>query len=102
MCCNILGSEAWTGKLLSDGRFACVLIFHSPRLITYTLVLYQAPIIPHVSASDDTRHFSDLPLPPARDIPGLLGLQGPSALGHPLLSNPSADEKTEDHLFLDF
>ncbi|KIJ37715.1 hypothetical protein M422DRAFT_33611 [Sphaerobolus stellatus SS14] len=32
----------------------------------------RAPLIPHVSAPDDTRHFSDLPLPPARDIPGLV------------------------------
>jgi hypothetical protein len=66
----------------------------------HPVVLNQAPIIPHVSASDDTRHFSDLPLPPARDIPGLL--QDPSVIGHPLLSDVSATENTEDHLFLDF
>ena len=32
----------------------------------------QAPIVPHVSSLDDTRHFSHLPLPPAEDIPGLM------------------------------
>lgn len=62
-------------------------------------IFYQAPIIPHVSASDDTRHFSDLPLPPAWNIPGLIG---ESSSGHPLLSDLSTDENTDDHLFLDF
>lgn len=32
----------------------------------------RAPIVPHVSSLDDTRHFSHLPLPPAEDIPGLM------------------------------
>lgn len=31
----------------------------------------QAPIIPHTSSSDDTRHFARLELPPRCDIPGL-------------------------------
>jgi len=35
-----------------------------------------APIIPHVSSSDDTRHFSNLPLPGIDEIPGLI----PSAI----------------------
>ncbi|KZS99168.1 kinase-like protein [Sistotremastrum niveocremeum HHB9708] len=30
-----------------------------------------APIIPHVSSSDDTRHFANLPMPNPQDIPGL-------------------------------
>jgi hypothetical protein len=32
----------------------------------------QAPILPHVSSADDTRHFSNLPLPAIEDIPGLI------------------------------
>ncbi|OCB84171.1 Pkinase-domain-containing protein [Sanghuangporus baumii] len=31
----------------------------------------KAPIIPHTSSSDDTRHFARLELPPRSDIPGL-------------------------------
>ncbi|KAF8522106.1 cAMP dependent protein kinase [Hysterangium stoloniferum] len=55
----------------------------------------RAPIIPHVSASDDTRHFSDLPLPPARDIPGLV--QGSLSVD----SSPT-EENPSYHLFRDF
>lgn len=32
----------------------------------------RAPIIPHVLSPDDTRHFSQLPLPSTHDIPGLV------------------------------
>ncbi|THV07864.1 kinase-like protein [Dendrothele bispora CBS 962.96] len=38
----------------------------------------NAPIIPHTSSSDDTRHFLHLPLPPAEDMPGLLREEEPS------------------------
>lgn len=40
----------------------------------------RAPIVPHVSSLDDTRHFSHLPLPPVEEIPGLLREEGPPAL----------------------
>lgn len=62
----------------------------------------RAPIIPHVSASDDTRHFSDLPLPPARDIPGLV--QGLYVPGSPLAPiSPSTENDTSiNDLFRDF
>ncbi|KAH9951286.1 cAMP dependent protein kinase [Amylocystis lapponica] len=40
----------------------------------------RAPIIPHVTALDDTRHFSDLPLPPAEEIPGLIKEERPPPL----------------------
>ena len=39
--------------------------------------MLQAPIIPHVSSLDDTRHFSHLPLPPAEEIPGLMREEQP-------------------------
>ncbi|KLO10395.1 Pkinase-domain-containing protein [Schizopora paradoxa] len=32
----------------------------------------RAPIIPHVLSPDDTRHFSQLPMPSTHDIPGLI------------------------------
>ncbi|KAI0306767.1 kinase-like domain-containing protein [Multifurca ochricompacta] len=32
----------------------------------------RAPIVPHVTSYDDTRHFTRLPLPPADQIPGLV------------------------------
>jgi len=38
-----------------------------------------APIIPHVTSFDDTRHFSNLPLPTAEDIPGLIPSDQPTA-----------------------
>jgi len=61
----------------------------------------RAPIIPQVSTSDDTRHFSDLPLPPARDIPGLI--PGFFVPGHPLAPvPPSIEDDSSDRLFLDF
>ncbi|KAJ3843281.1 cAMP dependent protein kinase [Lentinula raphanica] len=37
-----------------------------------------APIIPHTSSSDDTRHFLHLPFPPAAEIPGLIKEEAPS------------------------
>ncbi|KAI0340490.1 cAMP dependent protein kinase [Trametopsis cervina] len=37
----------------------------------------RAPIIPHVTSLEDTRHFSRLPLPPAEEIPGLLREESP-------------------------
>ncbi|KAJ3556528.1 hypothetical protein NM688_g1980 [Phlebia brevispora] len=37
----------------------------------------RAPIIPHVTSVDDTRHFSHLPLPPAEEIPGLIREEEP-------------------------
>ncbi|KAI0797848.1 cAMP dependent protein kinase [Abortiporus biennis] len=40
----------------------------------------RAPIIPHVTSLDDTRHFSRLPLPPADEIPGLIREEQPPAL----------------------
>ncbi|CCM02920.1 uncharacterized protein FIBRA_05034 [Fibroporia radiculosa] len=40
----------------------------------------RAPIIPHVTSLDDTRHFSHLPLPPAAEIPGLIKEEEPPAL----------------------
>ncbi|PCH38288.1 cAMP dependent protein kinase [Wolfiporia cocos MD-104 SS10] len=40
----------------------------------------RAPIIPHVTSLDDTRHFSHLPLPPAEEIPGLVREEHPPAL----------------------
>ncbi|ESK85962.1 camp-dependent protein kinase catalytic subunit [Moniliophthora roreri MCA 2997] len=33
----------------------------------------SAPIIPHTSSGDDTRHFLHLPFPPLEEMPGLLG-----------------------------
>ncbi|TRM62729.1 putative cyclic AMP-dependent protein kinase catalytic subunit [Schizophyllum amplum] len=39
-----------------------------------------APIIPHTSSSDDTRHFLRLPLPPKEDMPGLYNEEQPPAL----------------------
>ncbi|KAJ7074211.1 cAMP dependent protein kinase [Mycena amicta] len=32
----------------------------------------NAPIVPHTSSIDDTRHFLHLPLPPAEEMPGLI------------------------------
>lgn len=32
----------------------------------------RAPIVPHVTSYDDTRHFTRLPLPPSDQIPGLI------------------------------
>ncbi|KAL1730248.1 putative cyclic AMP-dependent protein kinase catalytic subunit [Schizophyllum commune] len=40
----------------------------------------MAPIIPHTSSGDDTRHFLRLPLPPAEDMPGLFHEEQPPAL----------------------
>jgi len=40
----------------------------------------RAPIIPHVTSLDDTRHFSRLPLPPVEEIPGLIREEDPPAL----------------------
>lgn len=40
----------------------------------------RAPIIPHVTSTDDTRHFSRLPLPPVEEIPGLIREEQPPAL----------------------
>lgn len=40
----------------------------------------RAPIIPHVSSVEDTRHFSRLPLPPAEEIPGLIREERPRDL----------------------
>ncbi|EKM55629.1 uncharacterized protein PHACADRAFT_256376 [Phanerochaete carnosa HHB-10118-sp] len=40
----------------------------------------RAPIIPHVSSLEDTRHFSRLPLPPAEEIPGLIREERPRGL----------------------
>ncbi|KAF7322520.1 hypothetical protein HMN09_00030500 [Mycena chlorophos] len=33
---------------------------------------FEAPIVPHTSSIDDTRHFLHLPLPPTEEMPGLL------------------------------
>lgn len=51
----------------------------------------RAPIVPHTTSLDDTRHFSHLPLPPLEEIPGLLREEGA-----PVLFDPIA------HLFSDF
>ena len=40
----------------------------------------QAPIIPHVATVDDTRNFSQLPLPPAEEIPGLIREERPPSI----------------------
>ncbi|KAF5387072.1 hypothetical protein D9615_001675 [Tricholomella constricta] len=40
----------------------------------------NAPIIPHTSSVDDTRHFLHLPLPPADEMPGLIKEEQPLAL----------------------
>ena len=40
----------------------------------------QAPIIPHVGSVDDTRNFSQLPLPPAEEIPGLVREERPPSI----------------------
>lgn len=40
----------------------------------------RAPIIPHVTSLEDTRHFSRLPLPPAEEIPGLIREERPRDL----------------------
>nr|AIO05495.1 protein kinase A2 [Hypsizygus marmoreus] len=40
----------------------------------------NAPIIPHTSSVDDTRHFLHLPLPPPEEIPGLIREEQPLAL----------------------
>lgn len=40
----------------------------------------NAPIIPHTSSVDDTRHFLHLPLPPANEMPGLIKEEQPLAL----------------------
>ncbi|KAF9072960.1 kinase-like domain-containing protein [Rhodocollybia butyracea] len=39
-----------------------------------------APIIPHTSSGDDTRHFLHLPFPPAEEIPGLIKEESMSPL----------------------
>jgi len=40
----------------------------------------RAPIIPHTSSLDDTRHFLNLPFPPLEEMPGLLGEEPPLPL----------------------
>ncbi|KAI0256484.1 kinase-like domain-containing protein [Lactifluus subvellereus] len=40
----------------------------------------RAPIVPHVTSYDDTRHFARLPLPPLDQIPGLVQEDHPSPL----------------------
>ncbi|KAF8078132.1 cAMP dependent protein kinase [Lyophyllum atratum] len=40
----------------------------------------NAPIIPHTSSVDDTRHFLHLPLPPQDEMPGLIKEEQPLAL----------------------
>lgn len=40
----------------------------------------QAPIIPHTSSVDDTRHFLHLPLPSMEEMPGLVREEQPPAL----------------------
>ncbi|TFK86380.1 cAMP dependent protein kinase [Polyporus arcularius HHB13444] len=40
----------------------------------------RAPIIPHVATVDDTRNFSQLPLPPAEEIPGLIREERPPSI----------------------
>ena len=47
---------------------------------TTNRVLLQAPIIPHTSSVDDTRHFLHLPLPPAEEMPGLVREEVPPAV----------------------
>ncbi|KAG8217302.1 hypothetical protein J3R82DRAFT_5397 [Butyriboletus roseoflavus] len=37
----------------------------------------QAPIIPHTTSLDDTRHFLHLPLPSLEDMPGLVMEESP-------------------------
>ncbi|KAJ7445758.1 putative cyclic AMP-dependent protein kinase catalytic subunit [Mycena galericulata] len=37
----------------------------------------NAPIVPHTSSIDDTRHFLHLPLPPADEMPGLIREEQP-------------------------
>ena len=34
--------------------------------------MFQAPIVPHTTSVDDTRHFLHLPLPPLDEVPGLV------------------------------
>jgi len=40
----------------------------------------NAPIIPHTSSVDDTRHFLHLPIPPVDEMPGLIKEEQPLAL----------------------
>ncbi|KAH9981507.1 kinase-like domain-containing protein [Lactifluus volemus] len=40
----------------------------------------RAPIVPHVTSYDDTRHFTRLPLPPLDQIPGLVQGDHPTSL----------------------
>ncbi|KAG9318245.1 putative cyclic AMP-dependent protein kinase catalytic subunit [Chiua virens] len=41
---------------------------------------YQAPIIPHTTSLDDTRHFLHLPLPSLEDMPGLVMEESPLSI----------------------
>jgi len=58
----------------------------------------QAPILPQVTFSGDTRNFSNLPPPNPADIPGLVGDTAPPspATANEELYDPYADQ------FLDF
>lgn len=40
----------------------------------------NAPIVPHTSSIDDTRHFLHLPLPPAEEMPGLIREEQPPSV----------------------
>ncbi|KAN0075357.1 Protein kinase-like domain containing protein [Tylopilus felleus] len=40
----------------------------------------KAPIIPHTTSLDDTRHFLHLPLPSLDDMPGLVAEEGPPSI----------------------
>lgn len=42
----------------------------------------KAPIIPHTTSLDDTRHFLHLPHPTLEDMPGLIMEEGPPPLHH--------------------
>ncbi|KAJ7582579.1 putative cyclic AMP-dependent protein kinase catalytic subunit [Mycena floridula] len=44
----------------------------------------NAPIIPHTSSGDDTRHFLHLPLPPRAEIPGLVKDEPPATVNQRL------------------
>jgi len=50
-----------------------VRLYYLTPVIPAILTFVQAPIVPHTTSGDDTRHFLHLPLPPAADMPGLFG-----------------------------
>lgn len=52
------------------------------------MIRREAPIIPHTTSSDDTRHFLHLPFPSVEEMPGLIHEEQPPPLQQRL--DPSA------------